>query len=105
MHDKSLHGAVLIAWAKYGVRFDKHSETYEELRLYISVPEHSFHKDANGNELAGMYLARRFMTVFKEMGVKRLKVLAKIRKGEYWSATDDAAAEEAMKKALYNSQW
>ena len=105
MDGNAIGKAALITWAAMGVTFDKHEETTEQLTMWISVHEHSFRTDVNNNEMAGMHLAKRFKTVLSEMGVKRLKVLAKVRTGETWTKENADAAEIAAKKAIYGNQW
>ena len=105
MANNDIAAAAVITWAKFGVTFDKHEETTEQLTLWISVPESSYHTDADGNEMAGMYLAKRLKTVFSEMGVKRLKILAKVRANDNWTKEKADNAEEQARKRLFGSQW
>lgn len=65
--------AMAITWAGFGLRIEKTTETQDMLEVYISVPESSFHRNVDGDEMSGVTLAKRFKTTLTEMGVKRLK--------------------------------
>lgn len=95
----------LITLAGYGITIDHEEETDTSYSLWISVPEHSYQKDVDGNEMAGDYLARRVKTMLKEFGVKNLTVYAKIRKGVYWTEDDSKNATNQMGRSIYRSQW
>lgn len=101
----SLGAAVMITWAGYGVIVDKVNEQPESLIIYISVPENSYHKDVNGNEMSGAYLAKIFKERLTEMGIKRLVVKYQVRKGEHWTEAMRDNAELSMKKTIYGSQY
>lgn len=101
----NLGEVMMISFAGMGITFDKQDETQESLTLYISVPEHSYSKDVNGIEMSGENLARRYKRVLVELGVKRLTVRFKIRKGEFWTKEDKERAELEIKKKLYKSQY
>ena len=90
--------AVMITWAEYGLKIENTSETTESLVIYVSVPEHSYKRNAKGSEMAAMDLAKRFKTVMTEMGVKRLTVKARVRAGEYW--TKEMAMEVNIKEGV-----
>lgn len=95
----------LLTWASFGIVVDKVSESDTELKVYISVPEHSENKDIHGNEMAGTHLAQRAKTTLTEMGVKNLIVLSRIIKGLYWTKDMGNAAKNKIGKQLYRSQW
>ena len=95
----------LLTLAGFGITIDHEEETDISYSIWISVPEHSYHKDVNGNEMAGDYLARRMKTMLKEQGVKNLTVYAKIRKGVYWTEDDSKNATNQMGRKIYRSQW
>lgn len=50
--------AVMITWAEYGLKIENTSETTESLVIYVSVPEHSYKRNAKGSEMAAMDLAK-----------------------------------------------
>lgn len=102
---KGLGEAMMITWAWYGLRIEKENESVNSLEIYISVPERSYHLDVHNEEMAGIYLARRFKTALLDMGVKRLTVKSRVRKGEQWTETMAKDAEKQMKQAIYGSQW
>lgn len=81
------------------------NETAESLVIYISVPEHSYKRNARGSEMAAMNLAKRFKTVMTEMGIKRLTVKARVRAGEYWTKEMADSANIEMRKNIFGSQY
>lgn len=95
----------LLTWAEMGVTIDKEVETDTSYTLYISVPEHSYHKDVNGNEMAGIYLARRIKTTLTEACVINLTVKCKIRTGDNWTKEKALEAYNVTGRKLYRSQW
>jgi len=97
--------AMMISWASFGVRIEKQRESIYSLEIYISVPEHSYILNADGEEMAGEILAKRFKTVLTDIGVKRLTVKYKVRAGESWSEKLAKDAEIQMRKTIYGSQW
>lgn len=97
--------AVMITWAEYGLKIENTSETAESLVIYVSVPEHSYKRNARGSEMAAMDLAKRFKTVMMEMGVKRLTVKARVRAGEYWTKEMADSANIEMRKNIFGSQY
>lgn len=96
---------VMITWAEYGLKIENTSETTESLMIYVSVPEHSYKRNAKGSEMAAMDLAKRFKTAMTEMGVKRLTVKARVRVGEYWTKEMADSANIEMRKNIYGSQY
>lgn len=102
---KGLGEAMMITWAGFGLRIEKTQESTESLVIYISVPEHSYHKNAKGEEMSGMTLAKRFKTTMTDMGIKRLTVKSRIRAGENWTKENSEAAELEMRKTIYGSQY
>ena len=57
--------AVMVTWAEYGLKIENTSETTEALVIYISVPEHSYKRNARGSEMAAMNLAKRFKSTVR----------------------------------------
>lgn len=104
LFDMSMGSAVMIALAGLGVKFEREIENTDGLVVYISVPEHSYQFDANGVEMAGTVLARRYKRTMEDMGVKRLTVKSRTRSGETWTRDMRATAELDMKKHLFGSQ-
>lgn len=96
---------VTIAWAGFGVKTENIEETTESLTIYISVPETSDHRNVRDEMMAGDRLAKRFKEAMAEMGVKRLIVKYRIRKGDHWTDAKKEAAEIEMRKSIYGSQW
>ena len=95
----------LITWAEMGITVDKKVETDTSYSLYISVPEHSYNKDVDGNEMAGKHLATRIKTTLTEMGVQNLSVMFKVRAGDNWTKEKALEAYNTMGRKLYRSQW
>ena len=77
--------AMMMTWAKMGLKIENQIETQESLIIYISVPEFSDNRNVYGEEMSGIRLARRHKETLMDMGVKRLTVKAKIRAGEHWT--------------------
>ena len=102
---QGLGEAILITWARYGLRIEKQNESVDCLEIYISVPEHSYATNAYGQEMAGLTLARRFKKALTEMGVKRLVVKSRVRTGEVWLEPMANEAETQMRQTIYGSQW
>lgn len=96
---------MMLGWAQMGVVLDKQLETQESLTIYISVPEHSYERNAQGVEMAGTHLAKRIKEILAEMGVKRLTVKYKIRTGDYWTKEKSKQADLEMRKKLFESQY
>lgn len=101
----AMGSAILITWAGFGIKIEKENETQDMLEIYISVPERSFHRNVDGDEMSGMTLAKRFKVTLTEMGVKRLIVKSRIRRGEVWTKELADEAELNMKKRLFGSQY
>ena len=97
--------AMMMTWAKMGLKIENEVETQESLTIYISVPEFSDERNVYGEEMSGMRLAKRFKETFIDMGVKRLTVKAKIRSGEHWTKEMGQVAELNMRKKLYGIQY
>lgn len=101
MIDRAMIGKVaLITWAKFGIKIEKVNESSETTEIFISVPEHSYHCNVNGEEMSGAFLARRFKTVLTDFGVDNAYIKFRIRSDESW--TEDMAynAEAAARKQL-----
>lgn len=97
--------AMMMAWAKMGLKIENQIETQESLTIYISVPEFSDDRNVYGEEMSGIRLTRRYKETLMDMGVKRLTVKAKIRAGEHWTKEMGQEAELNMRKILYGSQY
>lgn len=80
-----LNEAMMMAWAKMGLKIENQIETQEPLTIYMSVSESSDERNVRNEEMSGIRLAKRFKETFMDMGVKRLTVKAKIRAGEHWT--------------------
>lgn len=102
---QGLGEVMMITWAWFGLRIERVNESTDELELYISVPEHSDHMDAKRQEMSGSHLAKRFKTALTDMGVKRLTVKSRTRKGEHWTESMAKEAEKHMRQTIYGSQW
>lgn len=94
---------MLITWAGFGLQIEKSNETQERLEIYISVPETSYHLNANQEQMAGVVLAKRFKAVMNDMGIKKLVVKSRIRKGDHWTPEKAKNAEEQMKHNIYGN--
>lgn len=97
--------AMMMTWAKMGLKIENQIETQESLTIYISVPEFSDERNIHNEEMSGMRLAKRYKEMLIDMGVKRLTVKAKIRSGEHWTKEMGQEAELNMRKILYVSQY
>lgn len=97
--------AMMMTWAKMGLKIENQIETQESLTICISVPEFSDERNVRNEEMSGMRLAKRFKETLIDMGVKRLTVKAKIRSGEHWTKEMGQVAELNMRKILYGSQY
>ena len=64
------------------------SSTDSETALLISVPEHSYRKDIDGNELAGKRLVSNVSYVMKTILGTSGSIKCRVRKGETWTRTD-----------------
>ena len=96
---------MLIVFAEQGLTIENIKEEPESLTIYISVPEDGYHANVHGEIMAGKVLARRFKEVLLDMGVKRLTVKSKIRKGDIWTEEKSKDAALNMRKMLYGSQY
>ncbi|MBS6715308.1 MAG: hypothetical protein KH231_07545 [Dialister sp.] len=70
-----------------GVTFDKHVLVPGTMKLFISVPEHSYKTNCYGEEVAGKVLAKYTKQVLDENighGID-LGVSFRIRNGEMWT--------------------
>lgn len=105
MDKEMLRKVMLIEWARTGVKIDKEEETQESYTIYISVPEHSYRNMADGTEMSGKTLAKRFKDVLVEMGIKRLTIKARTIKGLNWTKDMGETAALNMRKKLYGSQY
>lgn len=96
---------MLIVFAEQGLTIENVKEEPESLTIYISVPEDGYHTNVHGEIMAGKVLARRFKEIMLDMGVKRLTVKSKIRKGDVWTEEKSKRAAFEMRKMLYGSQY
>ena len=95
----------MIVWAEQGLTIENIIEEPENLTIYISVPEDGYNQNVHGEIMAGKVLAKRFKEVMIDMGVKRLTVKSRIRKGDIWTEQKSKDAELKMRKTLYGSQY
>lgn len=98
MNYDTLNKAARIAWAGLGIFVDREEANANPPAIYFSVPEHSYHKNANGIEMAGDFLAKRIKTTAIESGIPAFtKFLYKIRPGDNWTEGNKNQAEIAMR--------
>ena len=92
----NMYVGFMAGMATFGVIIEKmDGASVDNLIYYISVPESSEYKDADGKVLSGMFLAKRikrFMKTAKIPGVLK----AKIRKGEHWTKSKGKEAHDAV---------
>lgn len=96
--------AAMITFSGFGLKIENSIETYDMIKVYISVPESSFKHNKDGVCMCGEFLARKFKDYLILLGVKNLKVMFKIRKGEHWTQEMANEEEAIMKKLLFKSQ-
>lgn len=90
--------AMVVCWSELGVIVE-HSKYTDHPIWYISVPEHSFTVDSHGDEMSGMFLAKKIKhksnaTFNIALGHPvNFEVKARVRKGEQWTAEDAAKAK------------
>ena len=115
-------GSVMIAtWYGFGLEIIKVNENNiinengmvdeykKELELYVSVPKSSYHKNANGEEMSGHFLAKRFKQCLSDMidtknkysHYGKIVVKYKIR-NEIWTKEK---ADLATKKKIEDLYW
>lgn len=87
----------VLGLSSFGIVIEKWDD--DSNVVYISVPETSDEIDAKGNEMAGMYLAKREKEVLSSMGVP-LQLKARIREGDHWTKEKGKQAMEKMKGSL-----
>ena len=90
----------MISWAGFGVCIVKEVEHDGRIEIYITVPEHSYRRNVDGEEIAGRVLAKRFKTALTEMGVTGLTVKFQIRP-ENWTKEMGEKAEKDMMQAMW----
>lgn len=91
----------MISWAGFGVRIVKEVEHDGRIEIYITVPEHSYRRNVDGEEMAGRVLAKRFKTTITEMGVTGLIVKFRTR-SENWTKEMGEKAEKDMMQAMFD---
>lgn len=70
-----------------GVTFDESKPVHGTIKLFISVPEHSYKTNCHDEEVAGAFLAKYTKQVLDETighGID-LDVAYRVRKGETWT--------------------
>lgn len=60
--------AMMMTWAKMGLKIENQIETQESLTIYISVPEFSDERNVYGEEMSGMRLAKRYKEMLYRNG-------------------------------------
>lgn len=100
MNNFMLGKAMMLTFAGLGIRIENQKEIENGIETYISVPEQSYCLDASGNEMSGMFLAKRINQKLKEMGIKDIVLKARVRNGEYWTKEMDKKAQEDMMKII-----
>lgn len=101
--NKLMGKAFLITLAESGViiESDKISDDRIET-LYISVPEHSYQRNAKGEEMSGRILAKRVREMFTDLGMGTIIIKWKTRKGENWTKELGKIEYEKMKRTVMN---
>lgn len=102
---KGMGEAVMLTMAQMGLKLVNQIETQESLEIWVTVPETSYEVDVDGIQMAGMHLAKRYKETLEMLGLKRLTVKAKIRKGDHWTKEKSEAANLEMRKMIYGSQY
>ena len=83
-YDKIMNMVIVRSLHEHGVIIDKIDETKDIPIFYISVPEFSYRKNVDGNDVANKYLASKFKETITMKGGK-CEVKMKVRKNEYWT--------------------
>jgi len=104
MTSDTMNQAVRLAWAGYGIFIDEESPYTDPPYIKFSVPEHSFHRNANGVEMAGDFLAKRIKDTAIESGFPaNTKFMYKIRHWDNWTEGNKNQAQIAM-RACFQSR-
>ena len=101
----NLGRSIYIAWKQLGITIDHISETTCKTEIWISVPETSDEINVEGNQMAGMVLARRIKETLGEMGARNIVLKAKIRPGDHWTKEKSYAAGHEALVALYGKEY
>ena len=96
MNHNAMAKGIIIAFREIGMQGEQLDLSDDGIIMIFSVPKSSDHRDANGNEMAGHYLARTIRKKLEAMGWKFSVCKYRIR-DEHW----DDAKREAAKKAAY----
>lgn len=98
MTSDTMNQVVRITWAGHGVFVDEESPGTNPPYIKFSVPEHSFHRNVNGIEMAGDFLAKRIKQTAIESGFPaNTKFMYKIRQKDNWTEANKNQAEVAMR--------
>lgn len=90
--------AMYIVLQEFGLKIDR---VDEELRtIYVSVPETSDKKSSNGEDVAGIYLARKFKTTINHTSNLNYTVRYRIRKQHWTHQMGDEAKKSAEETVL-----
>ena len=98
MTSDTMNQVVRLAWAGYGIFVDEESPNTNPPYIKFSVPEHSFHHNANGIEMVGDFLAKRIKQTAIESGFPaNTRFMYKIRQGDSWTEGNKNQAQIAMR--------
>jgi len=98
MTSDTMNQVVRLTWVGYGIFIDEESPGTDPPYIKFSVPEHSFHHNANGIEMAGDFLAKRIKQTAIESGFPaNTRFMYKIRQGDNWTEGNKNQAEVAMR--------
>ena len=95
MNNNMIKG-MIITYAEMGIVVDDFDNTDEGVILLFTVPNSSYHIDANNIEMSGKHLASRVKKTLEEMGVVFKDIRYSIR-NEHW---DEMKAKEAKQKHI-----
>lgn len=104
MNNGMMGKAMLITWASLGVQVDRFDDTDDGVIFLFTVPQSSYERGADGEEMSGKHLASRVKTTLEKMGMKFADIRYGIR-DEYWDKTKAENAQKAVYKDLGYSKW
>ena len=104
MNNNMLAQAMLITYAEMGIQIIRFDNTDAGIVLLFTVPNKSYHKDANNIEMSGKHLASRVKHTLEAMGIVFANCKYKTR-DEYWSEEKAKSAKKFAYKDMGYKDW